>query len=118
MVRKEIALHRIAYNLVRLLMQRAAIIHHSPLARISFKGTLDTLHHFADAMHALAGKPRRQADLLDTMFLTIAADLLPVRPYRVEPRVKKRRAKNYRLMTRPRRAMTVPKHRNRPAKES
>ena len=56
MVRKEIALHRIAYNLVRLLMQRAGLVHHVSLARISFKGTLDSLHHFADALHALAGR--------------------------------------------------------------
>ena len=55
MVRKEIALQRIAYNLIRMLMQRASIVHHVPLRRISFKGTLDSLHHFADAIHALSG---------------------------------------------------------------
>jgi len=118
MVRKEIALHRIAYNLVRLLMQRAGLLHHVSLARISFKGTLDSLHHFADALHALAGRPRRQAELLEMLLLTIASDLLPERPNRVEPRVKKRRAKNYHLMTKPRRQMRVPNHRNRPAKLS
>jgi hypothetical protein len=116
MVRKEIALHRIAYNLVRLLMQRAGLVHHISLARISFKGTLDSLHHFADALQALAGRPRRQAELLEKLLLTIASDLLPERPNRAEPRVKKRRAKNYHLMTRPRRLMRVPSHRNRPAK--
>ena len=116
MIRKEIAMHRIAYNLVRLLMQRASITHHVRLARISFKGTLDSLHHFADAIQALAGQPRRQAALLEQLLQTIAKDLLPLRPGRSEPRAKKRRSKNYHLMTNPRRKMIVPGHRNRPAK--
>jgi hypothetical protein len=116
MIRKEIAMHRIAYNLVRLLMQRASITHHVPLARISFKGALDSLHHFADAIHALAGHPRQQAALLEQLLQTIAKDLLPVRPGRSEPRAKKRRPKNYHLLTSPRRKMNVPGHRNRPAK--
>jgi hypothetical protein len=118
MVRKEVAMHRIAYNLVRILMQQASVIHHVPIARISFKGTLDSLHHFADAMQALAGKPRRQKDLLANLLLTIASDPLPCRPGRVEPRAKKRRSKNYHLLTSPRRKMHVPAHRNRPAKQS
>ena len=67
MVRKEIAVHRIAYNLVRVLMQRAGLLHDVPLARISFKGTLDSLHHFADAIHARAGQPRRRQALLDQL---------------------------------------------------
>ena len=116
MIRKEIAMHRIAYNLVRLLMQRASITHHVRLARISFKGTLDSLHHFSDAIHALAGQPRRQAVLLEQLLQTIAQDLLPLRPGRSEPRAKKRRSKNYHLLTNPRRKMIVPGHRNRPAK--
>lgn len=114
MVRKEIAMHRIAYNLVRLLMQRAALTFHVRLARISFKGTLDSLHHFASAMHSLAGHPRRQRQLFDELLLAIARDELPERPGRFEPRVRKRRAKNYHLLTRPRRQMHVPSHRNRP----
>ena len=118
MVRKEIAMHRIAYNLVRLLMQQAAHIHHVSLARISFKGALDSLHHFADAIHALEGRPRRQEEMLEELLRTIASDLLPARPGRSEPRARKRRAKNYHLLTSPRRQMHVPAHRNRPAKQS
>ena len=59
-----------------------------PLARISFKGTLDSLHHFDDAIHARAGQPRRQPALLDQLLVTIASDRSPDRPGRVEPRVK------------------------------
>ena len=114
MVEKELAMHRIAYNLVRALMQRAAITHHVDLQRLSFKGTLDSLHHFADAIHASGPRPRKQAELLRELLRLIASDLLPLRPHRSEPRARKRRAKNYHLLTKPRHQMRVPSHRNRP----
>jgi hypothetical protein len=43
----------------------------------------------------------------------MAADLLPLRPGRSEPRAKKRRPKNYQLLTRPRKKMGRLPHRNR-----
>ena len=114
MILKELAMHRIAYNLVRALMQQASITHHVALPRLSFKGSLDALDHFAQAIHAATGKPRKQAALLQELLRTIAADLLPLRPCRCEPRAKKRRPKNYHLLTAPRHQMRVPSHRNRP----
>lgn len=117
MIVKELLMHRIAYNLVRALMQRAAITHDAPLERLSFKGTLDSLHHFADAIHACHGKPRTQSRLIAQLLVTIALDLLPVRPHRSEPRAKKRRPKNYQLLTRPRHQMGNLPHRNRPGKK-
>jgi hypothetical protein len=114
MIEKELLLHLIAYNLVRSLMQHAAIGHCVELRRLSFKGTLDSLRHFADVIHAAHGKPRQQAALLNTLLEIIAKDQLPHRPGRHEPRVKKRRSKNYHLLTKPRHHMHVPPHRNRP----
>ena len=114
MIEKELLLHVIAYNLIRSLMQRAAILHCVELRRLNFKGTLDTLRHFSHALHASEGKPRKQAALLDSMLEIIAADHVPYRPYRNEPRAKKRRQKNYHLLTKPRHQMRVPSHRNRP----
>ena len=114
MIEREVWLHVIGYNLVRALMQEAAVIHHVELGRISFKGTLDTLRHYADAVHALTGRPRKQAALIAAMLKAIARDPLPLRAHRSEPRAKKRRAKNYHLLTKPRKAMCVPSHRNRP----
>jgi Transposase DDE domain len=114
MIEKELLLHIIAYNLIRSLMQRAAILHCVELRRLSFKGTLDTLRHFADVVHASEGKPRKQAALLDSMLEIIAADHVPYRPFRNEPHAKKRRPKNYHLLTKPRHQMRVPSHRNRP----
>jgi hypothetical protein len=114
MIERELSLHLIAYNLVRCLMQQASIIHHVDLNRLSFKGSLDTLAHFADAIHASQMRPRKQALMIAEMLRIIAEDQLPVRPFRSEPRAKKRRAKNYHLLTKPRHKMTVPPHRNRP----
>ena len=114
MIEKELLLHVIAYNLIRSLMQRAALLHGVELRRLSFKGTLDTLRHFAHAVHASEGKPRKQAALLDSMLEIIAADHVPYRPYRNEPRAKKRRPKNYHLLTKPRHQMRVPSHQTAP----
>jgi hypothetical protein len=114
MIEKETILHLIAYNLIRLMMQQAADRHDVELARISFKGTLDTVRHFAAAVHAARQTPRRQDDLIDQMLAIIAGDPVPERPGRSEPRAKKRRAKNYHLLTKPRHEMHVPSHRNRP----
>jgi hypothetical protein len=112
MVHKELLLHLIAYNLIRCLMQQAAICHHVDLSRISFKGTLDTLHHFADAIRAVDGKTRQQVQLYNEMLRVIALDQLPIRPYRSEPRAKKRRPKNYHLLTEPRKTMEITQHRS------
>jgi hypothetical protein len=114
LIEKEALVHLIAYNLIRLLMQQASEVHGTELGRISFKGTLDTVRHFAAAIHAASGTPRRQQALIDQMLAIIASDPVPERPGRSEPRAKKRRAKNYHLLTQPRRQMQVPAHRNRP----
>jgi Transposase DDE domain len=118
MVLKELAMHRIAYNLIRALMQRAALTYDVDLERLSFKGSLDCLHHFADAICATHRKPRKQAQLFDTLLRTIASDLVPLRPNRCEPRARKRRTKNYQLLTKPRKEMPKVSHRNRPRYQS
>ena len=115
LIEKEAAIHLIAYNLIRLFMQRAAADHHVELGRLSFKGSLDTVRHFAAAIHAARPAPRRQDALIEQMLALIAGDPVPERPQRSEPRAKKRRAKNYHLLTKPRHEMRVPPHRNRPA---
>ena len=114
MIEKETILHLIACNLIRLLMQKAAQEHQVGLSRISFKGTLDTVRHFATAIHAARATPRRQDSLIEQMLAIIASDTVPERPERSEPRAKKRRPKNYHLLTKPRHEMRVPPHRNRP----
>jgi len=103
MVRKEIVMHAIAYNLIRALMQQAATLYHVPIERLSFKGSVDTLRQWSDTINAASDKPREQVRLFNQLLQILADDILPLRPDRVEPRVRKRRPKAYPLMTHPRR---------------
>ena len=118
MIEKELLIHLIAYNLVRVLMQKSAHSHHVPVNRISFKATLDTSRHFADVIHAAAKTPRKQQALIDEMLALIATHLIPERPGRSEPRTKKRRPKNFQLLTKPRSQMGNLPHRNRPNRKA
>ena len=113
MVRKEIIMHAIAYNLIRALMQQAAQRYKVDLSRVSFKGAVDTLRQWGAALESLAKKPREVARATALLLELIAQDLNPLRPGRTEPRAKKRRPKNYHLLTKPRHEMYVPPHRNR-----
>jgi len=105
LVEKEIWMQVFGYNLVRALMLEASWTYSVPLDRLSFKGTVDTLRQwtplFAPAIFAFK---RARKELLRI----IAADQVPDRPNRYEPRVKKRRPKNYRLLTRPRHQKDAP----------
>jgi hypothetical protein len=102
MVRKEIVMHAIAYNLIRALMQQAAALYHVPIERLSFKGSVDTLRQWSDTLNAAHDKPREQARLFNQLLQILAEDTVPLRPDRSEPRVRKRRPKAYPLMTHPR----------------
>ena len=112
MIEREILIHLITYNLIRSLMQRAAHIHHSNLARLSFKGSLDTARHFSSVIHASSSSPSKQESLIAQMLAAIAFDPVPLRPNRSEPRAKKRRPKNYALLTKLRHEMELPQHRS------
>ncbi len=112
MIERELAMHFVAYNLVRCVMQKAAITFDVELARVSFKGCLDTVRQFANAAQGAENKPKTVAALLDEMLLAIARDLLPHRPGRSEPRAVKRRPKNYQRLTKPRHQMGNLPHRN------
>jgi hypothetical protein len=116
LIQREVALHRIAYNLVRCIMQRSAHLHHVPLERISFKGSLDALRHWSAVIAAAGDTPRKQDQLIDQMLSAIARDLVPERPERSEPRAKKRRPRNYQLLTKPRHETGNLPRRNRPQK--
>lgn len=114
LIEREVLMHQIAYNLVRSFMQRSAHVHHVPLSRISFKGTVDTLRHWSGLITAASHTPRQQQKLIDQMLALIAGDPVPERPGRSEPRAKKRRAKNYQLLARPRAQTGNLPRRNRP----
>jgi hypothetical protein len=81
---KELYMFAIVYNLVRLVMLEAARRQKVPLERISF----------VDALRWLRDTPA--GELLTRLVVN------PLRPDRLEPRVLKRRMKEYNLMKRPR----------------
>lgn len=100
MVRKEVAVHLLAYNLIRTVTAQAAHLARVLPRRVSFKAALQTLNAFFDNLRHCPQRslPQRHAILL----AGIARLLLPVRPNRVEPRAVKRRPKPHRLLTQPR----------------
>jgi hypothetical protein len=101
MVYRELMMHLIGYNLVRCLMVEAASMYDVDLARISFKGSVDTLHHFSLVIAAASSRSQRN-QLTVALLQTLAGDPLPDRPNRFEPRCCKRRRKAYPVMVKPR----------------
>jgi hypothetical protein len=95
---REIRMHFLVHNLVRRLMLEATRRHRVPLERISFAGSLATARRHGEALLQARSEKRRRA-LRQELFRVLAADLVPERPGRREPRAVKRRPKPYpRLM--------------------
>ena len=93
-------------------MVEASRIHSVPLARFSFKGAVSTLRQWSGLFASCRRCPSKLKRCYGDLLLALAADLLPVRPNRSEPRAVKRRPKTYQLMTKPRRHMRVSPSRN------
>ncbi len=114
---REIRLHLLVHNLVRRVMLEAARRHRAPLNRLSFAGALAASRRCGEALLQARSQRQRQ-QLLDELFRGIAADLLPDRPGRREPRAIKRRPKPYPLLTRHRSKFKEIQHQNRYYKNS
>ena len=100
MVRKEIYVHLMAYNLLRYLMWQAAVTKGDNPLRLSVQGTRQSFNQYRDLL-ADAGKRRcgRYGLLLLNM---VAKTVVSLRPNRHEPRKRKRRPKAFPLMNEPR----------------
>jgi hypothetical protein len=79
-VLKELTIFAIVYNLVRLVMRQSATLQHIAVERISF----------LDALRWLS------APYIGRSLVALIVN--PIRPHRVEPRVKKRRPKSFPFM--------------------
>lgn len=102
-IHKEIVMHMMAYNLIRLIMWHAARQHGQDLHRLSFTGTLHRLRRFMFLMLFINGMGKQNRDrLIDQLLEWIASDIVPKRPNRLEPRRRKRRPKLYSLLNKPR----------------
>jgi len=103
-VRKEITMHAICYNLLRGLIGQAARRAGLDPARISFRGAAEQLDQWSWLFMSIGDGTSRRRELLLEFYDALVSAPLPCRPDRTEPRVRKRRPKNYRKMTRPRHA--------------
>jgi hypothetical protein len=101
MVHKELIMHQIAYNLIRLLMRTAGMLHGVDPHRLSFAGTGQRVQALLPYLRpCCSGRPFET--LLRMLLQDIAADPIPNRPGRKEPRAVKRRNKEYPYLTCPR----------------
>nr|WP_292740029.1 IS4 family transposase [Nostoc sp. JL31] len=100
MVRKEIYVFLLAYNLLRSLMWDAGTTYTTPPLRLSLQGTRHHLINFIPKLLATTSTTRLK--IYRTLLKIIAHKAVPDRPARNEPRVRKRRPKAYPLMTKPR----------------
>lgn len=100
MVRKEIAVHLLAYNLIRALMARAATLAQVLPRVLSFKATLQLWHAFSEQWrwHPATASGSGISALLEA----IATRLILHRPDRIEPHAIKRRPTTHAYLTVPR----------------
>lgn len=112
MIHKELEMFFIAYNLIRCLMIQASRDHQVDLHRLSFQGTVDSTRQFSAAL-AQARSGKGQKELIRNLLQAIAADLVPYRPGRREPRAVKRRPNPCAYLTKPRHKFKDSQHRNR-----
>lgn len=113
LVRKEILMHFIAYNAVRLLMLDAADQAKTAPRRISFKASIQALRLWEPLFNKAISDTLEQRRLVGLLRNTIAASLIPERPGRREPRCLKRRLKPFALLTTHRHQMVEIPHRSR-----
>jgi hypothetical protein len=98
-VHNEFYLHLLAYNLIRKTIAVAAVESQLQPHQISFKGALQTALNFLMTIDAATDLDQWCKQLVQA----IATHKVANRPDRFEPRVRKRRPKPYKLMTKPRR---------------
>lgn len=100
MVRKEIWMAWLGYNLTRKTIVQAALLHGNLPRQISFTGALQAI--VASWMCLATASSSQVAEMAAAQFEIIAGRRVGDRPNRVEPRAVKRRAKPHKLLTKPR----------------
>jgi hypothetical protein len=100
MVRKGLWAHLLAYNLLRTVMLQTAQSSKQVLSRISLQGTRQQFLQTIELL-AISGQAVRER-LYRVLIQIVAKDLLPLRVFRSEPRIVKRRPKPFPRMNKPR----------------
>lgn len=100
MVRKELWVYLLAYNLVRgVLAESAAQVGQSP-QQLSFAGAMQSMMTFAPLLSLNVGVGVRSS--LERLWKAVGTHIVGNRPDRIEPRAVKRRPKAYALLVEPR----------------
>ncbi len=113
MVEKEILMHLIAYNAVRLLMLDSAKTINQLPRKISFKASVQALRQWEPQLNLMGSNDKERRRLMAVLIEAIAAATLYSRPGRREPRCVKRRPKPFALMSAPRHLFVEIPHRSR-----
>jgi hypothetical protein len=116
-IERELRLHLLVHNLVRRLMLEAARRHGVRMTRVSFAGALAAARRTAEALLQVRTQ-RQRRQLMEELYRVLAADLVPERPGRREPRATKRRPKPYPRLMCHRRFFREISHQNRYYKNS
>ena len=112
MAEKELLAYLVAHNLIRCVMAEAVARYAVDLERVSFKGSVDALRQYSEAIGKARNRKMRCL-LWEDLRLNLARDLVRLRPNRLEPRAVKRRPKPYPLLNQPRHRFKEISHRNR-----
>jgi hypothetical protein len=99
MVRKEVWAHLLVYNLIRTAMAEAARVAEVCLRELSFEGARQTLEAFGEML--ARASVEEFLGVVHAVLEAIARHRVGGRPDRNEPRVRKRRPKEYPLMKEP-----------------
>ena len=93
MVRKEIGVHLLAYNIIREIMMDGCLKEDALPTQISFKGALHLLNQFSP--HFITLNKKKKAALYLQMLTLIVKNKVGKRPGRVEPRAIRKRTPSF-----------------------
>lgn len=100
MVRKELWVYLLAYNLIRVRLAQAAALHDRLPRRLSFTAAKTHIHNFAS--HLKTASQSQRGRLEAELLKAIATCSIAPRPGRKEPRAVKKRQQKYSYLTKPR----------------
>lgn len=100
MVRKEIGIHLLAYNFIRIIMAEACAKYNALPWKISFKGTMQLINVFMP--HFINSSTKRNKILYNELLKMIVENKVGNRPGRVEPRMTKQRRESFPALNSPR----------------
>ncbi len=100
MILKEIGIHLLAYNFIRIIMAEACQQYDAVPREVSFKGALQLLNSFMP--HFIHSNQKDNQKMFLRMLSLIVKNKIGTRPGRVEPRAIKQRKKAFNLLVNPR----------------